>query len=143
MPPPLTVYWTLWVLRHTGNTGSECMVWTVELWTTGRSDSVQSSDFPVGPEKAQFIWEKFVGEKWQNFGYVTTIFPDETFLQQISYLMNIFTRRNIIKWSKFLEVTKFPFSSWALIWEGIKMLGLLIIFHLKRDAKKNIYYTTL
>ena len=119
------------------------MVWTVELWTTGRSDSVQSSDFPVGPEKAQFIWEKFVGEKWQNFGYVTTIFPDETFLQQISYLMNIFTRRNIIKWSKFLEVTKFPFSSWALIWEGIKMLGLLIIFHLKRDAKKNIYYTKL
>ena len=50
--------------------------------------------------------------------------------------MNIFNRRNIIKWSKFLEVRKFPFSSWALIWEGIKMLGLLIIFHLKRDAKK-------
>ena len=36
-----------------------------------------------------------------------------------------------ISWSDEISI-----SSWALIWEGIKMLGLLIIFHLKRDAKK-------
>ena len=120
------------------------MVWTVELWTTGRSDSVQSSDFPVGPEKAHFIWENFVGEKWQNFGYVTTIFPDEIFLQQIFLSDKYFYPT---KYYQMIEISwsdEISISSWALIWEGIKMLGLLIIFHLKRDAKKkNIYYTIL
>ena len=67
---------------------------------------------------------------------MTTIFPDEIFLQQIFLSDKYFYPT---KYYQMIEISwsdEISISSWALIWEGIKMLGLLIIFHLKRDAKK-------